>query len=89
MATNRSGWRHVIRKGTEAYENARQSSQRVNLAAMKAKTITADRPTECPEYSRLYATDFVLRSGMRVHNKQSVRLDFIDHDSQPSIYLSI
>ena len=29
MATDRSGWRHAIRKGTEDYENTRQSSQQV------------------------------------------------------------
>ena len=30
MSTSRPGWRHAIRKRTEAYENERQSSQQVN-----------------------------------------------------------
>ena len=67
MATNRSGRRHAIHKGTETNENARQSSQQVQRAAMKARAITAERSTECPVCSRLCTSDFGLRSHRRVH----------------------
>ena len=36
-------------------KNARQSSQQVKRAAMKARTITAESSTECPVCSRLCA----------------------------------
>ena len=72
---------HAIRKETEVYENERQSSQQVKGAAMKARTITEERSTECPEFGPLCASDFGLRSHMRVH-KEIARLDFIDHDSR-------
>ena len=88
MSTSRSGWRPAIRKGTEAFENERQSSQQVKRAAMKARTITAERPTKCPVCSRLCALDFGLRSHMREH-KQRARLDYIDHDSRPYIGLRV
>ena len=84
MATSRSGWRHAIHKGTEAYENDRQSSQPVKRVAMKARTITIERSTECPVCSRLCASDFGLRSHMRVL-KQSAWLDFINQDSRPCL----
>ena len=69
MTTNRSGWRHAVCKGTEAFENTRQSSQQVKCAAMKARTITAERSTECPVCSCLCASDFGLTSHMQAHKQ--------------------
>ena len=67
MATNRSEWRQNIRKGTEAYESERQSSQVEKRAAIKARNNTVERSIECPVCGRLCASDFGLRSHMRVH----------------------
>ncbi|KAL8563373.1 hypothetical protein ACOMHN_008212 [Nucella lapillus] len=67
LATNRSEWRQAIRKGTEAYENERQVSQAEKRAASKVGLNCAERTIKCPLCSRLCASDFGLRSHMRVH----------------------
>ncbi|KAL8618975.1 hypothetical protein ACOMHN_018358 [Nucella lapillus] len=67
LATNRSEWRQAVRKGTEAYENERQVSQVEKHAATKARLNCAERFIKCPLCSRLCASDFGLRSHMRVH----------------------
>ena len=88
MGTNRFGWRCVIRKGTETYLNARQSSQQVKRAALKARTITAECSTEYPVCSRLCVSDFGLRYHIRWYtDKQRARLDFIDYNSWPYMYV--
>ncbi|KAL8621709.1 hypothetical protein ACOMHN_061844 [Nucella lapillus] len=66
LATNRSEWRQAIRKGTEAYENERQVSQVEKRAATKVRLNCAERSIKCPLCSRLCASDFGLRSHMRV-----------------------
>ncbi|KAL8563952.1 hypothetical protein ACOMHN_059382 [Nucella lapillus] len=67
LATNRSEWRQAIRKGTEAYENERQVSQVEKRVATKVRHNCAERSIKCPLCSRLCASDFGLRSHMRVH----------------------
>ncbi|KAL8580876.1 hypothetical protein ACOMHN_039576 [Nucella lapillus] len=67
LATNRSEWRQAIRKGTEAYENERQVSQVEKRAATKVKINSAEHSIKCLLSSRLCASDFGLRSHMRVH----------------------
>ncbi|KAL8612753.1 hypothetical protein ACOMHN_033752 [Nucella lapillus] len=67
LATNRSEWRQAIRKGTEAYENKGQVSQVEKRAATKVRLNCAERSIKCPLCSRLCASDFGLRSHMRVH----------------------
>ncbi|KAL8623488.1 hypothetical protein ACOMHN_015696 [Nucella lapillus] len=67
LATKRSEWRQAIRKGTEAYENERQVSQVVKRAATKVRLNRAERSINCPLCSRRCASDFGLRSYVRVH----------------------
>ncbi|KAL8604434.1 hypothetical protein ACOMHN_042263 [Nucella lapillus] len=67
LATNRSEWRQAIRKGREAYENERQVSQVEKRAATKVRLNCAERSIKCPLCNRLCASDFGLRSHMRVH----------------------
>ena len=47
----------------------KQSSQQKKHAAMKARTIPAERSTECPECSRLCASDFGLKSRVGAHKQ--------------------
>ena len=66
-ATNRSEWRQSVYNGTEAYETERQSSQLERRAASKNRRENAVRTIKCHICGQHCATDFGLKSHMRVH----------------------
>ncbi|KAL8569901.1 hypothetical protein ACOMHN_014121 [Nucella lapillus] len=67
LATNRSEWRQANRKGTEAYENKRHVIQVEKRATIKVRINSAEHYILL--CSRLCASDFGLRSHMRVHKR--------------------
>ena len=67
MSADRSEWRHAVYNGTQLYETERRKKQLDKRAAAKVRAQTANRTILCPICSHLCASDFGLRSHMRVH----------------------
>ena len=67
MAKTRSKWRGAVRIGTKAYEQTRQENRVKKRETTKERALTVERSVCCPLCDRLCASDFGLRSHMRVH----------------------
>ena len=67
MSADRSEWRHAVYNGTQLYETERRKKQLDKRTAAKVRAQTANRTILCPICSHLCASDFGLRSHMRVH----------------------
>ena len=67
MTADRSEWRQAVFSGTELYESEKRTTQLELRAAAKQRSLTADRTVKCLVCGRLCASDFGLRSHMRVH----------------------
>ena len=64
---DRSEWRQTVYSGTKLYESERRKKQLDIRAAAKHRAQTVKRTILCPVCSHLCASDFGLRSHMRVH----------------------
>ena len=67
---DRSEWREAVHSGTESFETERKQRQLDLRAAAKHRAETVNRTVICPVCSKPCASDFGLRSHMRVHNKR-------------------
>ena len=67
---DRSEWREAVRSGTELFESERKQKQLDLRAAAKHRAETANRTVTCPVCNKHCASDFGLRSHMRVHKQR-------------------
>ena len=67
MSADRSEWRHAVYCRTQLYETERRKKQLDKRAAAKDRAQAANQAILCPICSHLCASDFGLRSHMRVH----------------------
>lgn len=66
---HRGGWRYAIHKGVEHLESSRKDKSEAKRKAAKARSITACHQVKCPNCGKLCASQFGLRSHMRIHLK--------------------
>ena len=67
MAKTRSVWRRAVRTGTKAFDQTRQVNHEKKRETIKERALTVERSVCCPLCDRLCASEFGLRSHMRVH----------------------
>ena len=88
-ASNRRVWKQLTRKGAAAYEQAKRRAHAEKRAATNAGTESRESSIPCHVCSRICASEFGLRSHLRVHRwtpDLGARLDIIAYDSRPYIY---
>ena len=69
LAGNRSEWRSAVHKGIKNYETERQKDHERKRERTKERALNAERSVSCPLCGRLCASDFGLRSHMRIHSR--------------------